>query len=311
MQDTRIDNFTAADRLIAAHDGDVALLYIYRKRTGCRDLEQAARDLCRTMQEVRAAQEKLQRIGLWEDSAEAESAASVPTAGQEAPHYLPPADELPQYTAQEISRMAVNPDFTAIRKEAERIKGKQLTTNELGILAGIFNHLALPADVILLLLNYCQDKAEAQRPGSRPGFRMIQQEAFHWANLEILTFEQAEEYIRRQRERGSKVGRVQSALGLQGRPLTLPERKHIDAWLDMGFAEDAIALAYERTVYNTGSFKWPYINAILKRWHAAGLHDRRAVEEKEGARQAAKAPAAKTEGGPIDLDRLKDFLNKM
>ena len=82
MQDTRIDNFTAADRLIAAHDGDVALLYIYRKRTGCCDLEQAARDLCRTMQEVRAAQEKLQRIGLWEDSAEAESAASVPTAAK-------------------------------------------------------------------------------------------------------------------------------------------------------------------------------------------------------------------------------------
>ena len=45
MQDTRIDNFTAADRLIAAHDGDVALLYIYRKRTGCCDLEQAGAHL--------------------------------------------------------------------------------------------------------------------------------------------------------------------------------------------------------------------------------------------------------------------------
>ena len=79
----------------------------------------------------------------------------------------------------------------------------------------------------------------------------------------------------------------------------------------MGFTEDAITLAYERTVYNTGSFKWPYMNAILKRWHAAGLHDRRAVEEKEGARPGAKAPAAKTEGGPIDLNQLRDFLNKM
>ena len=34
----------AADKLIAAHDGDVALLYIYYTRTGCTDPEQAAHD---------------------------------------------------------------------------------------------------------------------------------------------------------------------------------------------------------------------------------------------------------------------------
>ena len=102
MQDTRIDNSTAADRLIAAHDGDVALLYIYRQHTGCPDLERAARDLCRTMQELRAAQEKLVRLGLW-----AEDDASAPSGnGGKAPRYLPPADELPQYTAQDISRLA-------------------------------------------------------------------------------------------------------------------------------------------------------------------------------------------------------------
>ena len=52
MQDRQLDNSTVADRLIAAHDGDVALLYIYLRRKGGADLEQAARDLCRTMQEI-------------------------------------------------------------------------------------------------------------------------------------------------------------------------------------------------------------------------------------------------------------------
>ena len=306
MQDTRIDNFTAADRLIRAHDGDVALLYIYRQHTGCRDLEQAARDLCRTMQELRAAQEKLVRLGLWaEDDTPAPSAAA-----DKPPRYLPPADELPQYTAQDISRLAAaSRDFTEICAEAARIKGKQLTTNELGILAGIHNHLALPTDVILELLNYCRAKAEAQRPGSRPGFRAIQQEAFHWANLEILTFEQAEEYIANQRERSSAVGRIQAILGLQGRALTVPERQHIDDWLDKGFADDAIELAYERTVYKTHSFKWPYMDAILKRWHEAGLHDRRAVEEKEGSR-GGKVSTSPGETA-IDVDQLRDFLDKL
>ena len=52
-----------ADRLIAAHDGDVALLYIYRLRTGCADPERTARDLCRTLREIEAADEKLRRLG--------------------------------------------------------------------------------------------------------------------------------------------------------------------------------------------------------------------------------------------------------
>ncbi|MGC8000446.1 hypothetical protein, partial [Salmonella enterica] len=59
MQEAHIDNSTAADRLIAAHDGDVALLYIFVRRTGCRDLEKAAGALCRTLQDLRAAEEKL------------------------------------------------------------------------------------------------------------------------------------------------------------------------------------------------------------------------------------------------------------
>ena len=47
----------AADRLIAAHDGDVALLYLYIMRRGGCDMEKAAMELCRTMQEISSASE--------------------------------------------------------------------------------------------------------------------------------------------------------------------------------------------------------------------------------------------------------------
>ena len=66
MQQSAPENLislASADRLIAAHDGDVALLYIYLQRTGG-DLEGAARELCRTMGEIEAAHEKLLRMGL-------------------------------------------------------------------------------------------------------------------------------------------------------------------------------------------------------------------------------------------------------
>ena len=310
MQDAHIDNFTAADRLIAAHDGDMALLYIYVCRTGCRDLEKAAGVLCRTLQDMRAAEEKLRRLGLWDDAAN----GSAPGPAAAEPARVLPADELPQYTAQEIARLAAaSPGFEDIRSEATMIKGKQLTSHELSVLIGLKEHLGMPPEVVLELLHYCAEKAEAQRPGSRPGFRMIEQEAFHWANLEILTFEQAEEYIRRQRERSSALGRVQDLLSLRGRALTKPEREYIQAWLDMGFADDAITLAYERTVIKTGSLKWAYMNAILNRWHAAGLHDRKAVEAKDGAHAGGRksgSSAGKAEE-PVDVGRLKGLLSKL
>ncbi len=310
MQDTHIDNSTAADRLIAAHDGDVALLYIYVRRSGCRDLEKAAGALCRTLQELRAAEEKLRRMGLWEE----DGSVSAPPSPAAAKELAPPADELPQYTAQEITQLAaVSPGFEALRREATQIKGKQLSSHELSVLIGLGDYLGLPAEVALELLHYCAEKAEAQRPGSRPSFRMIEQEAFHWARLEILSFEQAEAYIRRQRDRNSALGRVQTVLGLQGRALTAPERKHIHAWLDMGFTEDAIRLGYERTVYNTGGLKWPYMDAILKRWHEAGLHDRKEIEAKDaphiGKRKPAVSPGKVPE--PVNLGELKDILDNL
>ena len=51
-----------ADRLIAAHDAEVALLYIYRLRTGCTDDERTARDLCMTLRAVKETSEKLERM---------------------------------------------------------------------------------------------------------------------------------------------------------------------------------------------------------------------------------------------------------
>ena len=54
----------ALDRLIAAHDGNVALLWLYWQRSGSLDAEKAAAALCLTLQEVLAAEEKLRRMAL-------------------------------------------------------------------------------------------------------------------------------------------------------------------------------------------------------------------------------------------------------
>ena len=106
--------------------------------------------------------------------------------------------------------------------------------------------------------------------------RFIEKEAYAWVHQEILTLDQAEEYIRRQRERRDAY-RQESEAGARHprRALTPTEQRFISAWLDMGFDEDAIELAYDRTVTNTGALKWGYMNKILQSWHEKSCTRRR------------------------------------
>ena len=307
MQDAKRENIIseqAADKLIAAHDGDVALLYIYFSRNGCQDTEQAARDLCRTLREIEAAAEKLQRMGLLDAPAQ-----KSPTAEKAE---LPlPADELPQYTGQEIARRAKgDPIFMAIQDEAVKVIGKQLSSPDQKILFGIYDHLALPPEVILEMLNYCGELfQEKYGTGRRPTMHVIEKEAYTWVNRELMTLELAEEYIREQKERRGSIGRIKAMLGIYGRELSSLETKAISSWLDMGFGEEAISLAYDRTVLRTGGFKLNYMSKILQSWHDNGLHSPAEIEEKDPIRTKPAAAAGKSR--PIDLRELDDIFDKI
>ena len=285
---------TAADRLLAAHDGDMALLYLYLLRHGSLDPEDAARTLCRTLAEVEAAAEKLERMGIPE--------APRRPAGPSRP--IPePADEPPEYNARDIVERG-DPAFTALVTEAQKALGHALSTPDLKKLFGIYDYLRLPPEVIMMLLNHCVKVSK----GRLPSMRFIEKEAYAWANREILTLEQAEEYIARSDSLREKSAKTAELLGIRGRELTATENRYISAWLEMGFGEDLIEMAYDRTVTNTGGLKWSYMNSILKSWHEKGLFTPADVREKDGrmAKQQPKQP-----GKPKDLDRLIAALDKI
>lgn len=300
MQCCPMDNFTA-DKLIAAHDGDVALLYIYLLRTGSEDLESAARDLCRTMGEVSAAYEKLQRMGLLSGG------SGAPATEKEPPRHPEPAEELPEYeTADLVRRSREDAGFAAVVQEAQKVLGHVLSSSDLKRLFGIYDYLALPPEVILMLLNHCVSTSKNRRPS----MRYIEKQAYVWANREILSLEQAEEYIRQSRERQEDIGRAKAALNIQGRELTVTEGKYLASWLDMGFREDCLAIAYDRTVTNTGALKWNYMDKILLSWHEKGIHSAAEVQEKDGRRKSAPPPAQAGDTA-IDMDKLKSIMNNM
>ena len=290
------DRFTVSadelSRLVAAHDGDVALLWLYRLLHGSDGTEEAARALCRTRAEMEAAREKLRRME--------KNDAPAPA------NKLPPPDETPEYTAKDIAvRSREDPRFAALVTEAQRALGRILSSSDLKKLFGLYDYLALPPEVIMMLLNYC---VKSRPTGNPPSMRQIEKEGYVWANREILTFEQAEEYIESSRRRKDQISRAAQILGISGRPLVATETKYLSEWLDMGFGEELLALAYDRTLTNTGSLKWSYMNGILKSWHEKGLHTEAEVRDRDTRK--AKGQAGKTDA-PRNMDKLLAALEKI
>ena len=292
----------AVNMLIEAHDGNVALLYLWLSRKDGFDPELAARELCLTRRQVEEAYEKLCRMELY-------AQARV----QKAPE-LSPREELPEYSAKDVTQRAQqDPVFTAVLNEAQRKLGRVLSTADIKTLFGIYDYLALPPDVIFMLLTYCIDAfAERYGSGRLPSMRSIEKEAYSWANKEILTIEQAEELIKSAAERRSDVGKLKTLLGIGGRELTATETKYINSWLDMGTPAELIEVAYDRTVTNTGSLKWNYMNKILQSWHDKGIRTVADIGEKDAYKPRTKPDAPVHSSATSDeLGRLRSIYKKV
>jgi DnaD/phage-associated family protein len=147
-----------------------------------------------------------------------------------------------------------------------------------------------------MLVCYCKERARQRGSLRNPSLRSIEKEAYAWAEQGIDTLEDAAAYIQDQNTRNTRIRRLMDSLQIRGRNLTAGEEKYARSWLEMGFDQDALAMAYERTCLNTGGLSWAYMNKILLRWHEAGLHT--AEQVRSGDRKSGTAP----KGGTRELD---------
>ena len=278
-----------AEALLAAGDGDGALLYLYLvKEGGVLDVDRAARALRLSVRAVSGIAERLERLGLLRPPEE------EPAPG--------PRQELPEYQAADVARRSQSdPAFQDLVKETEQTLGRVLSSTDLKKLFGIYDDLALPPEVIMLLIQHCKEEHDERYGATRNlGFATIEKEAYVWFNREIMTYDQAESYLARLARRKSLAGQIQRAMGIRNRELSATEKKYVMSWIDLGFGPEALALAADRTVTNTGELKWRYMNSIVQSWHGKGLHtvdeiekgDRRNSDRPRPADAAASAPDA-------------------
>ena len=307
------------DKLLREKDGRCALVYLALLRAGGKPFP--AERVGLTERELRQTLERLCALGLVSaagkaapDSAKRGKEATPADKPGTAEPKLVPAAELPQYTAEDIaSRMLSDAPMQTVRREAEQLYGRKLTTPEMNMLLGLRDYLGLPADVLMELIHYVFQEYRAERGhAGTPTMRRIEKEAYAWADQEIHTTAQAEEYLQRKQARQELAQQVLQVLEIHDRAPSRTERGYIASWLDMGFGCEAIAEAYDRTVVATGARKWAYLNRILMSWHEKGLHTPEEIEAGDpraaGKRRASTAaPAAERD----DLDRVEQMLRKL
>ncbi len=287
-----------AELLMDASDGDGALLYLHlMKNGGALDVDRAARELRLSVRAVEAAAARLTRMGIL--------SAGMPE----------PSSELPEYEARDVVRRTQSdPEFLTLVEETQATLGRVLSTPDVKRLFGIYDTLALPVDVIMLLIHHCKEEHEERYgPSKNLGFPVIEREAYSWCNREIVTYEQAEAWLAELARRKSLSGEIQRAMGLKNRELSPTERKYIDSWIDMGFGPEALAVAADRTVVNTGELRWRYMNSIVRSWDEKGLHTVDEIEQgdRKPARTRQRGAVANETSSAQDLERLRTMREKI
>lgn len=277
------------EKLLCAASGDAALLYLYLQSGN--DPAGAEKALHLSDARLSCAGATLRQLGLWQE----QRTRIIP-------------GERPSYSETDVLQaMDTDRSFRALYGEVQRLLGRNMNTEELKILLGFVRYLGLPEEVISVLVCYCKERARQKGSLRNPSLRAIEKEAYAWAEQGIDTMEEAAAYIQNQNVRRSRLGTLMQTLQIRGRNLTPGEEKYAQQWLDMGFSEDAIALAYERTCLNTGGLNWAYMNRILTRWHEAGLHT--ADQVRSGDKKPAPKGAA-GELGQAELAAIQSILQE-
>ena len=293
----------AAYRLLKLDNGDAALLYLTLLLKG--DLKEVNWPDSR----LRPALEALQSQGM---------------APKDLPQKDVPLPELPppEYQTEQISDALedTGSTFPWLADEVERRLGKKMAINDLKALYLLYDHYALPAEVILMLVGWCVEEFKRKYgPGRLPGMPLIRKEGAIWAKKGIDTMELAEAHIQRLTTLRSRESEVLRLLDIPLRPLVEREKTYIAAWDDMGFDNETIRMAYEKTVLKKQSMDWGYMNGILRRWHEKGLHTAVAVEAgdrdprviRPGSTSTAAQPAQTEQQAREDMERMRRLMEQM
>lgn len=260
----------AVETLLTAADSDAALLYL------CLVAEKDGSLLKWDAARLEAAQTTLVALKLLD----------VQTPVRPAPPQKLESEAPPEYSTADVSIALQNEaGFAALVPEVQRLLGKVLSPSDVKTLYLLFDFLALPPEVILVLVGWCvEDTAERYGAGRKPTMTQIKREGHRWQKAGVDTLDAADAHLRRLTEQGTRSVQILEILGIRRKPVG-SEQTYLNNWIKLQFADDVLQLAYEKTLFQLQKFSWSYMNGILMSWKKQGLTTVREIQEGEGRRK--------------------------
>lgn len=239
---------------------------------------------------------------------------------------LPVADKKipqarPAYTPEQVSRLALEDDFTQLLYIAQKYMNKVFTPRECELFAYLYDGLHMPLEVLEYLVEYCVQ-------GGHSSIRYMETVAINWHEKGIRTVDAAKAYTASYTKDGFA---VMKAFGLNDRKPGEAENQMIKRWFkEYGFTKDVVIEACNRTLASIHNPSFQYADKILSEWRKAGvrhmgdiriLDDRRkntevrsggkqSVAPKTGRNQFHNFEQRDTNYDAMVLERLKERLGE-
>lgn len=204
----------------------------------------------------------------------------------------------PQFAPKEIAdtvRASAAVEF--IYKHSEKLLGRPLKHAERNALMIVLEEIGLSPEITIMLAEYCAS-VDRFTP------RVLKDTALAWYEAEIKTIEQAEEYIRIQRDRYCTEARLKKLFELNC-AFSKQQKEYIHLWTEkLGFDTEMLDEAYQATLNGAGKLSFQYMNKILYSWYDKGI---KTTEQIEKAAKKPKKETASFEADDLDALALERY----
>ena len=193
-----------------------------------------------------------------------------------------------------------SPELRFLWNVAQDKLGKTLSFNDQRTLLWMHDHLGLPIEVIIMIIEYCVSM-------DKRGIGYIEKVGISWAQEEIFTLELAESKLSDMKNRGSMWQKLREKFGIQNPHPTAKQGDFLDRWTKaFGFELDIIEFAFEECLNRTAKINFSYINKVLENWHANSF---KSIDDINNA--SKPRPTNGRDNTSYDLDEFeKATLNK-
>lgn len=185
-----------------------------------------------------------------------------------------------EYSKQQLMQFQEDETVMELLFVAERYLGHPLNNTEIQTILYWLDKLHFSQDMIDYLIEQCVAR-------NHTSIRYMDKIALSWAEQGIHTLTGAKQA---RMAASQAVYTVQKAFGITNRSLARAEQDFVRKWSDdMGFSDEIIALACEKTILSIHQISFEYADSILARWKQQNAHTLNDIKLLDAQYQEAKA----------------------